>query len=188
MSSLEEKVIELSKTKILLIVLGSLVFIAAGCWMVSLDVAQIESQRRFNSPLLVYGIGWIGIVFFGFCWLYGINKLFDRKPGLIFSSIGITDNSSGVSAGLIPWNEIAGFSIYEIHRQKMLVVLLKNPDKYIEQGSVFKRTLNRTNYKMSGSPVAITSNSLKINFEELVNVSNQYFTKHGKTLLDKQAY
>jgi len=180
MSSLEEKIIELSKTKILLIVIGSLVFIAFGCWMVSLDVLQIESQRRFNNPLFVYGIGWSGIVFFGFCALYGTNKLFDRNPGLIFSRMGITDNSSGVSAGLIPWNEIAGFDVYVIHRQKMLVVLLKNPDKYIELGSVFKRTLNRANYKISGSPVVIASNSLKINFDELLKLCNEYYAKHGK--------
>jgi hypothetical protein len=181
MANSEEKIIELSKTKLILLILGSLAFIGIGAWMLSLEAAQIEAQRRFNDPLLVHGIGWVAIVVFGWCGVIGIRKYFEKKPGLIFSSVGITDNSSGVSAGLIPWSEISGFNIYEIQKQKMLIVLVKNPDKFIEVGSVIKRTLNRTNYKMCGSPIAITSNSLKINFDELLKLSNAYFTKYGNT-------
>lgn len=175
----EEKVIELSKTKLLLLIFGSLAFIGIGAWMVLPDSGQIEPQRSFNDPLFVHGIGWVAIVFFGWCGVIGIRKFFDKKPSLVFSSVGITDNSSGVSAGLIPWSEISGFNIYAIQKQKMLIVLVKNPDKYIEVGSVVKRTLNRANYKMCGSPIAITSNSLKISFDELLKLSNEYFTKYG---------
>lgn len=149
--------------------------------MVSLDAAQIETQRRYNDPLFIHGIGWVGIVFFGLCGAVGIKKFFDNKPGLIFSSAGITDNNSGVAAGLIPWSEISGFNIYEIHKQKMLVVLLKNPDKYLEIGSAIKRTLNRANYKMCGSPVVFSPNSLKINFDDLLKISNEYLTKYGNS-------
>lgn len=179
MTSSEEKIIELSKTKLWLLILGSFVFIGIGLWMVFLDASQIEAQRRFNDPLFIRIIGWIGIVFFGWCGAIGVRKLFDKKPGLIFSREGIIDNSSGVSAGLIPWSEIRGFNVYEIHKQKMLIVLLKNPDKYIEVGSAIKRTLNRTNYKMCGSPVAITSNALNMNFEALLEISHAYFTTYG---------
>lgn len=181
MSNSEEKIIELSKTKLLLLIFASLAFIGIGAWMISLDAALIEAQRRFNNPLLVHGTGWVAIVFFGWCGVIGIRKYFDKQPGLIFSSVGITDNSSGVSAGLIPWSEISGINIYEIQKQKMLIILVKNPDKYIEIGSVIKRTLNRTNYKMCGSPIAISSNSLKINFDELLKLSAEYFTKYGNT-------
>jgi hypothetical protein len=181
MDSSEEKTIELSKTKLLLLIFGSLAFIGLGAWMVSLDAAQIEAQRRFNDPMFVHGIGWLAIAFFGWCGVIGIRKFFDKMPGLIFSSAGITDNSSGVSAGLIPWSDIIGFNIYEIQKQKMLIVLVKNPDIYIEIGSVIKRSLNRANYKMCGSPIAISSNSLKINFDELLKLSNEYFTKYGNT-------
>ena len=59
MTSSEEKVIELSKTKLLLLIFGSLAFIGIGLWMVSLDAAHIETQRRFNSPLFVHGLGYL---------------------------------------------------------------------------------------------------------------------------------
>ena len=61
----------------------------------------------------------------------------------------------------------------------MLVVLLKNPEKYIEIGSSIRRTLIKASYKMSGSPVVITSSSLKINFDELLKSCNEYFAKYG---------
>lgn len=181
MTSSEEKIIALSKTKLLLLVFGSLVFIIIGLWMVSLETAHIESQRRFNSFLFVHGIGYISLVFFGLCGIIGLKKLFDKKPGLILSNTGITDNSSGFSAGFVAWNEITGFDVYQTHNQKMLVVLLNNPEKHIEMGSAFRRTLIKASYKMSGSPVVITSSSLKINFDELLKTCNEYFAKYGNS-------
>ena len=179
MNSSEEKVIELSKTKMLLLIFGTLAFVGIGLWMISLDAAHIESQRRFNNPLFVHGLGYVSIVFFGLCGIIVMKKLFDKKPGFILSNTGITDNSSGFSAGFVAWNEIIGFDVYQTHNQKMLVVLLKNPEKYIEIGSSIRRTLIKASYKMSGSPVVITSSSLKINFDELLKSCNEYFAKYG---------
>ena len=180
MNTANEKIIELSKTKVLLLIVGACAFVAIGLWMLQMDSAEIEAQRRFNNPLLVHGIGGLSIVFFGICGVFGVKKLFDRKPGLVLSSAGIFDNSSGVSAGLIPWSEITGFSVFEVQKQKMLIVGVTNPEKYVEAGGSLKRALNRANFKMCGSPIAITSNSLKIGFNELLDFCNQYLATYGK--------
>jgi hypothetical protein len=180
MNTANEKIIELSKIKVLLLIIGSCAFVAIGLWMLQMDSAEIEAQRRFNSPLFVYGLGTLSIVFFGLCGAFGIKKLFDRKPGLVLSSAGILDNSSGVSAGLIPWSEITGFSVLQVQKQKILIVGVADPEKYIEIGGSLKRVLNRANLKMCGSPIAITSNSLKIGFDELLDSCNQYLAAHGK--------
>jgi hypothetical protein len=74
----DEKMIELSKTKLLLLITGALIFVALGIWMYQLDSAWIEAQRRFNSPALVHSIGIVSIVFFGACGAAGINKVFDK--------------------------------------------------------------------------------------------------------------
>lgn len=179
MTLTDEKTIALSKTKILLLVLGSLAFVGIGVWMVSMDATLIAAQRRFNSPLLIHGLGYLSIVFFGLCGVIGLNKVCDKKPGLILSNTGITENTSGLSAGFVPWHEVTGFAIYQTHKQKMLVVLVNNPEKYIEIGSAFRRTLIKASYHMSGSPVVITPNALTINFEELLNICTEYFAKYG---------
>lgn len=175
----DKKIIELSKKKIFLIILGSCAFVALGIWLYSLDAATIRALRRFNNPVLVHGIGLVSIVFFGLCGLYALIKLFDKKPGLVFSNSGIVDNASGVSAGLIPWSEVTGSEIFEVQKQKMLIIKVRNPQKYIERGGLLKRAMNKANYKMCGSPIAISSNALKINFSELLALFNRYQQKYG---------
>jgi hypothetical protein len=49
----------------------------------------------------------------------------------------------------------------------------------IERGGTLKHALNKANYKMCGSPIAITSNALKINFSELLSLFHQYNQKYG---------
>jgi hypothetical protein len=51
---------------------------------------------------------------------------------------------------------------------------VKNPQDYIDkQTSGFKRKMMQMNLNMYGTPLSITSNSLKIKFEELLNILNE---------------
>ena len=163
----------------MLLLLGASVFVALGIWMFSLDDAAIRSHRRFNDPLYVHGLGLVGIIFFGSCGLYAFKKLFDNKAALILNNSGIVDNASGVSAGFIPWSEILGAEIFEIQKQKMLIIKVRDPQKYIARGSSLKQKLNKANYRMVGSPISIPSNTLKIKFSELASLFDQYHRKYG---------
>lgn len=160
---MEEKIIELSKTKILLGTFGSLAFVALGIWLIP------------RNPF----IGWSGILFFGFAGIAWAKKLFSKKPGLIFNNIGLVINRNNFPIGLIPWSDITGFSIFEVRGSKMLVILLKEPEKYIEVGSSLRRNLNKINYQMSGSPIAIASSTLKISFNELMDTAKSFYDRYG---------
>lgn len=183
MNPTDETIIELSRKKLILLILGSCAFVALGAWLLSCDAAEIESGRSFrffyNEPLVVYGAGLAAILFFGAGGLYGLIKLFDKKPGLILNSSGLVDNASAVAAGFIPWSEVLGASIYEIQKQKMLIIGVRNPQKYLDRGSALKRAFNKANAGMSGSPVSITSVTLKIDFPELVSLFDRYHRKYG---------
>ncbi|HZB46049.1 MAG TPA: STM3941 family protein, partial [Pyrinomonadaceae bacterium] len=178
MGSHDETIIGLSRTKLVLTILGSCALVAAGAWLLSLDAARIRSGRSFNfffnEPSVAYGTGLVSILFFGLCGLYAFSKLFDRKPGLVLNSDGVVDNASGVAAGFIPWSEVLGSGVCEVQKQKMLIVGVRDPQKYIARGGALKRALNQANYRMTGSPVAIPSVALKIDFSELVSLFNRY--------------
>lgn len=176
---LEERVIELSKVKIVLLILGAAAFVLLGAWLLSLDAGTIESQRRFNNPILIYGVGVASIVFFGLCGLVGIKKLFDKSPGLILSAEGILDNSSGVSAGIIPWSEVVSIGEYQVQKQKFISIQVADPNKYANSGNALKRMANRANIKMCGTPVNISANSLKISYSELLETITEYY--HNST-------
>jgi hypothetical protein len=179
MDSSDETIIELDKTKIALLLLGASAFVAAGIWMFSLDDASIQSKRGFNDPMSVHGLGLASIVFFGICGLFALKKLFSKKPGLVFNNSGIVDNASSVSPGFIPWSDVMGAEILEIQKQKMLIIMVRDPQAYIGRGSLLRQTLNKANYKMVGSPISISPNTLGINFSELVSLFDRYRRKYG---------
>ena len=170
----QEKVIELSKVKLALLTFGAITFVLLGAWFLSMEVHEIESQRKFNSPVLVYGIGVVSIVFFGMSAFIGLKKLFDDSPGLVVNTEGILDNSSGISAGIIPWKEIVGIGEYTVQKQKFISILVKDPEKYVNNGNLLKRIANRANLKMCGTPVNISANSLKIDYDELLEVITKF--------------
>jgi hypothetical protein len=183
MSTNDETVIELSKGKMVLMLLGAVAFVGIGIWFLTLDAEAIRAGRSFrlffNSPAFAYGLGVLSIVFFGGVGVFIVKKLFDIKPGLIFNREGIIDNASVASPGFIPWSEITGIDIFEINGQKMLIVMLTDPQKYADRGNFLIRKLNNANAKMSGSPIYISANTLKIAFPQLVSLFEQYHQKYG---------
>lgn len=150
---------------------GALVFVAIGLWFV-ISPPTI-SNSYWGNPTKIAIAGYASIVFFGICAFVLIKKLPDNKPGLVIDETGLTDNSSGVSAGQILWSDIEDISVIEIHRQKLIMLQVKKPQDYIDkQANGFKRKMMQMNYKMYGTPLSITSNSLKIKFDELLNILN----------------
>lgn len=175
----DERIIKLSRTKIVFLTVGALGFVALGLWLVLLDDAFIQSFRRFNDPTFVHGSGLAAVLFFGVCAVAGIRKLYDRKPGLVFSREGMLDNASSVAAGFVPWQEITGAEMLKIERTRILVVKVADPQKYVERGGKWKRMLLQTNLKLYGSPIQIPATALQIDFDELVKLFTEYLTKHG---------
>jgi hypothetical protein len=161
-------VIPLSRTKLALLLLIACLFVVAGWWMFDLDAAQIAAQRRYNNPLFVHGIGLLGLVFGALGAVAIARKLFDTSPGLILDERGLTDNASAMSAGFIPWSDITGIQVQQIHRQRLLNVVLADPEAYLARCKPWKRLLLRGNLRMGASPVAIPSSTLAIGFDELV--------------------
>ncbi|HEY7405443.1 MAG TPA: STM3941 family protein [Candidatus Angelobacter sp.] len=76
--------------------------------------------------------------------------------------------------------------IEQVFRQKTLIILVKNPEAYVERGNPLKRAANKANYKMCGSPIAITANTLQIGFPELLSIFQQYQQKFGQALKASQ--
>jgi len=50
---------------------------------------------------------------------------------------------------------------------RFLLIFISNPNKYLDRVSGFRRKLMKGNMKMYGTPLSITSNTLKYNFKDL---------------------
>ena len=163
--------IPFSKTKILLLVLGSVMFVAGGLW-IFLYVADQQTRR---PPLLLKTVGAAAVLFFGATGIFGFTKLFDRKPGLVIDENGITDNSSG---NLIEWQDITGIRTEQILTNKFLLIDILQPEKYVGRAGGIKGRIMKSNIKMYGTPFSIASTALKCNFDELEALIKTEFNKH----------
>ncbi len=172
--------IPLSKGKLFLSALGAFAFVAIGFWFVLTPPTTYNSL--FGSAVTII-IGIIAILFFGAIAILVIRKLFDTRPGLIINEEGIRDNSGGLSAGQILWTDIEDISVLQIQRQKLILILVKNPQDYIDQQSNgWKRKLMTMNYRQYGTPLSISANGLKISFAELLETLKHHLaTFHQKT-------
>lgn len=170
--------IPLSKTKIILSLIGALAFLVGGVWGV-LDPERFATARYPKNIIFIIGI--IGILFFGLCAVFIASKVIRKKPGLIINDEGIIDNSNATSVGLIAWDDITGMKTLAIASSKIIVIETSNPEKYIERAkNMISKKAMKANNKMYGSPLSIISNALKIKFADLENLVAEHIEKRGE--------
>lgn len=162
--------IKLSKRKLVLMLVGSVAFVAGGIWFQFLaQNPPSNGPALFREPWFLRFISAASITFFGIIGVSILLKLRHNLPGLVISRSGITDNASAINAGEIPWSDIVTIEPIEVVNQKLLMVIVKNPEEYINrQPNILKRKVAEMNYKSYGSPISISANGLQCSFEELV--------------------
>lgn len=166
MTQNEQIEIQLSKTKMTLTFLGSLIFVGLGLWF--LINPPKSNHWLFGNPTVILIAGIASVLFFGLVAVTIFRKFSDKKPGLIINKQAITDNSSGVSAGIIPWTDIQEITISQVMNQKLLMFIVRNPEFYLEKvTNPIKKNAMKMNYKRHGSPISISANSLQTNFDDL---------------------
>jgi hypothetical protein len=157
--------IPLSKTKISLLLVGSIAFVIGGIFFIITPETFISVI--FPNLELIRVAGIASILFFGATSIYGARKFVDKSVGLTIDDNGITDNTNASSAGLINWGDITEIKTKQVMSTKFLLIFISNSDKYLDRVSGLKRRLMRGNMKMYGTPLSITSNTLKYSFNDL---------------------
>jgi hypothetical protein len=171
--------IQLSKLKLILLLIGSIAFVAYGAWTM-LGVPK-GTHPILSNPILQYAICVLCIVFFGYASYFYFKKTKDTTPGLVISDEGIFDNSSGVSAGFIPWSDVQDITELKVFKQKFVCIGVKNPQEYIDkQESALKRKALQLNHTIYGAVISITANGLECNHERLKSLLKQKHSEFKK--------
>lgn len=155
--------IPLSKTKLILVFIGSLLFVVAGLYFISSNA----EQQAVSNPIWGMVLGVAAVLFFGSTGIYSLKKMFDKTMGLIIDSDGIIDNTHAASVGLIKWEDIVEIETQQVGATRFLLIHTTNPENYLDKVNSYKKKLLEANYSMYGTPFSITSNSLKYNFDDL---------------------
>jgi hypothetical protein len=159
-------IIKGDKTKLRLALYGSLLFVGFGFFF--LIAPAILSRVSDEFAIVLIAVGLLCIVLFGFATSFFLKKLKDNSPAFIISEDGITDNSSAISMGFIPWVDIAGIGEVSAVGQRFVTVKLNDAQVYIDKiSNGLKRKMVSLNYKLYGSAVCITVNGLQCNHQQL---------------------
>lgn len=161
-------------TKIILLLIGSVIF-GVLCLNMFLDPDKYVSFV-FRSTLFVKFFGltgsvltFIGIVLIAF-------KNIKNNYGLLITEDGIIDNSSVGSIGLILWKDVKKMRQRKFMSTQFLLIDVRNPNEYLDKAkNKFILSLLKSNLRMYGTPLAISSVALKCNFNELETILNDNY-------------
>ncbi len=164
----EEYVYYPSKGKLILLFLGSLVFVCAGIFLFILGI--ISGEWIFCL------IGGASILFFGTTMIYFLFRLFRKKPSLIIADDYLYDNGAMSAVGKIDWEEVEEVFVYEFMGQKFLGIEVKDPAKVMNRVGVIKKLVIKAN--KSFATVNIPQNTVNVPLEDLLEIIaeklNQY--------------
>ena len=155
---------------VLFVVLGFLPFLGTG----------LRESRKY-VPVFHDAVFIIVIIFFGFTALIYLKMILSTKPVISISEKGICDN---VSFGMIEWEDVAGFRKVRVQKQDYILILLENPEKYIEKFNFFKQKWLNFNLKQYGTPVIIHTGNLKIDQEELLNIVRKEWAEYKRNKIE----
>lgn len=153
---MEKLLIKNSRWKYVLLLIGSLGFVASGIWMV------IEGKQ----------FGWFAILFFGSGIPLSIWQIADSRPRLIIDEHGVLDRTLGV--GLIPWSDIEAAYVRSISGNDFICLELKNSEKYSQKLSKVKQAMAAANRKLGFTDFNLNLSGVDAKTEEVFELVMKY--------------
>ncbi len=168
-----------SKKKIYLIILGGVIFTLS--FLPLYFYPRCFVSYIFRNIIFIKIIGLFGFLLFGLLTIVLIIKQYKNKINLIIDKFGILDNSNLVTTGLIGWNDIVEIKRTNLMSTQLILINVKNPEKYIEKAETkFQKFLKKSNIKIYGTPITISSSLLNCDFIKLEKTLNEEFEKYKR--------
>lgn len=149
-------------------------------------IMTAASVYVFFSGRLLFGINYMdkiigtaGIIFFGVGSIILLKGFISPKDILIIDQNGITDNSSNVSIGFVPWNEIKSVYLEEIGNDDFISIELENIEKKLEKLPLYKRKAINANLKLGYPPILLNLYLTKYKPEEVLDIIKKYKEVYG---------
>ena len=101
--------------------------------------------------------GWLGLVFFGLCFIAGLLQLTRTDAQVIFDETGI---HLPRTFGAIAWHDIVSLEIRSIRSTRILCIEVKDPSNYLARLSTRQRLMAQANQAIGFSPITISFNGL----------------------------
>jgi len=163
----EKLIIKNSRWKYVLLLLGSIGFVACGIWIV------IDGSW----------LGWFAIVFFGSGIPLFIWQLADSRPRLIIDDYGVLDRTLGV--GRIAWSDIEAAFVRSISGNDFICLELKNPEKYAQKLSKVKQAMTAANRNLGFTDFNLNLSGVDARTDEVFELVMKYCQAAAETQPNK---
>jgi hypothetical protein len=158
------------KATLFKLAVGCMALIAGGLWLFQ------TSTNLFRRSASV-----VAIVFFGVGLIVLLLRLVRRAPVLEIDSLGVTDRSSLLPAGLLRWDEISSVKIYtiELHShgrtiERRFLGVHPRAGAVDNLAHPLRRLVQRLNRRAGYTPISIAESALPFSLEELVDQMQRY--------------
>lgn len=108
--------------------------------------------------------GWVGLVFFGLCFVAILIQLFRGRPSVILDEAGIHELRS---FGTIPWTDIISLRIDWVVTQRFLCVEVRDPQTYVSRLTARNRLIAEANPSLGFPPITISFSGLSPGLSEV---------------------
>lgn len=169
-------VIRTPRLKLLFLFALSAIFVATGSWLFLIPMS-------FLSPI-TKAVGLLGILFGGLTGGWFLSRMFSNRLSIILDQEGLLDNSSGVPAGRIGWDQIARVGIVTLENHRFVGIDVVDRKAFMASSPPFRRYIEESNAALTGFPVNIPSFAVDRSLEELRDLIQKYWQnpKERKTL------
>ncbi|WP_303850186.1 STM3941 family protein [Apibacter mensalis] len=168
----------ISKKKVIIQFFIALLFIFLGILFIFYPKEFVSPV--FKSVFLIRLSGILSVLFFGAVILIISKELFViKKKGLVIDEYGIIDHSNYSSVGEIKWDDVISIKKNQVMSTKFLLVYVKKPKVYLYlTDGIIKNKLRKLNMRYYGTPITISSSSLKCDFNQLENDLKKSFEEY----------
>ena len=137
---------------------------------VLLSAASFWMAQEAELSVLHRGVGVVGTVLFVSLGILVLIRLFDRGEQLRVASDGIYYKQW--SESVIPWDEIAGVTVWQYRRQRTIILHLADPRRF--PSTTILGRLAGANRRLTGGDIAISLTPMDRGFDETLAVIEDY--------------
>lgn len=150
------------RDRLVLFLVGALVFVAAGAWMLASGWARAEPFKL--------AVGVVTIVFFGACAAFALMRLVKPRPLLVLDRNGFHDFGSALASGTLAWTDIEAIDLRAMGRQRMISVWPHDVEALLERLPKWKAMAARANMKLGFAPINLPGSLMSLPVEDVLAI------------------
>lgn len=167
-------VVARNPARLILRAVGGAVLVGVGIWMTRGGVVS----HRF-LPETVINIGWAAVALGVAIMLAVAVLLATSGPVLIADRAGLVIRPVLGRETAVAWGDMTGWGIAKLKKESLLVIGLRDPDRYFATLQGFRRAAALQRARQIGSPISVSLGDLMIDRETLFNTLKHWFDRFG---------